>query len=131
MLTKSLEDNNHHINGDSLLRPLLQEQDEGVDPLEASSSLNTSTSKGKKGDDGKGGEKQGCRCGNATSAPGKLTCCGQRCPCYVNKFACLSCKCKGLFYFGKKLRFQEKNHKGYKKKELAKNLCFYQFNLKF
>ena len=99
MLTKSLEDNNHHINGDSLLRPLLQEQDEGVDPLEASSTLNTSTGKGKKGDDGKGGEKQGCRCGNATSAPGKLTCCGQRCPCYVNKFACLSCKCKGRFYF--------------------------------
>merc|ERR1719203_843100 len=39
--------------------------------------------------------KSGCRCGNATQCPGKLTCCGQRCPCYVNSQACLDCKCKG------------------------------------
>merc|ERR1712043_8240 len=27
--------------------------------------------------------------------PGKLTCCGQRCPCYVDAKACFECKCKG------------------------------------
>lgn len=37
----------------------------------------------------------GCKCGLATAVPGKLTCCGQRCPCYVNGKACLSCKCRG------------------------------------
>lgn len=36
-----------------------------------------------------------CRCGNATNTPGKLTCCGQRCPCYVDSKACVDCKCKG------------------------------------
>ncbi|VEN54464.1 unnamed protein product [Callosobruchus maculatus] len=39
--------------------------------------------------------KKGCRCGNATATPGKLTCCGQRCPCYVDSKACLECKCRG------------------------------------
>ena len=37
----------------------------------------------------------GCRCGNATLCPGKLTCCGQRCPCYVDSQACVDCRCKG------------------------------------
>ena len=88
----------HSESGGSLLRPLIG--DSGiVDPLTNSSSTPTTTSslagggRGKK-DDGKG-EKHGCRCGNATSTPGKLTCCGQRCPCYVNRSACLGCKCKG------------------------------------
>merc|ERR1719400_2881493 len=40
-------------------------------------------------------KRKGCRCGNATSMPGKLTCCGQRCPCYVDAKACFECKCKG------------------------------------
>jgi len=44
---------------------------------------------------GKVKRKSGCRCGNATLCPGKLTCCGQRCPCYVDSQACLDCKCKG------------------------------------
>ena len=37
-----------------------------------------------------GGKRKlaGCRCGNATLCPGKLTCCGQRCPCYVDNLAC-------------------------------------------
>ncbi|XP_019867370.1 E3 ubiquitin-protein ligase MSL2 isoform X2 [Aethina tumida] len=39
--------------------------------------------------------KRGCRCGNATATPGKLTCCGQRCPCYVDGKACIECKCRG------------------------------------
>jgi len=39
--------------------------------------------------------RAGCRCGNATLCPGKLTCCGQRCPCYVESGACIDCKCKG------------------------------------
>ncbi|XP_018578752.1 E3 ubiquitin-protein ligase MSL2 [Anoplophora glabripennis] len=39
--------------------------------------------------------KKGCRCGNATATPGKLTCCGQRCPCYVDSKPCLECKCRG------------------------------------
>uniref|UniRef100_T1J4V5 CXC MSL2-type domain-containing protein n=1 Tax=Strigamia maritima TaxID=126957 RepID=T1J4V5_STRMM len=39
--------------------------------------------------------KKGCRCGNATLTPGKLTCCGQRCPCYVNSKSCMDCRCKG------------------------------------
>lgn len=40
-------------------------------------------------------KKKGCRCGNATPTPGKLTCCGQRCPCYVEAKACLECRCRG------------------------------------
>lgn len=40
-------------------------------------------------------KRRGCRCGNATAAPGKLTCCGQRCPCYVDSKACVDCKCRG------------------------------------
>merc|ERR1712029_400375 len=38
---------------------------------------------------------KGCRCGAATSMPGKLTCCGQRCPCYVKSASCSDCKCRG------------------------------------
>lgn len=40
-------------------------------------------------------KRKGCRCGNATATPGKLTCCGQRCPCYVESKACIDCKCRG------------------------------------
>jgi hypothetical protein len=40
--------------------------------------------------------KVGCRCAMATPAPGKLTCCGQRCPCYAAFHGCsASCKCRG------------------------------------
>lgn len=39
--------------------------------------------------------KTGCRCGNATATPGKLTCCGQRCPCYTESKPCVECKCRG------------------------------------
>ena len=37
----------------------------------------------------------GCRCGLATPHPGKLTCCGQRCPCYSSFKGCMECKCRG------------------------------------
>ncbi|XP_050536245.1 uncharacterized protein LOC126902719 [Daktulosphaira vitifoliae] len=37
----------------------------------------------------------GCRCGNATTTPGKLTCFGQRCPCYIEQKSCDMCKCRG------------------------------------
>lgn len=40
-------------------------------------------------------KRKGCRCGNATATPGKLTCCGQRCPCYVESKACVECRCRG------------------------------------
>ncbi|KAJ8888503.1 hypothetical protein PR048_007994 [Dryococelus australis] len=40
-------------------------------------------------------KRKGCRCGNATPTPGKLTCCGQRCPCYVASKACMECRCRG------------------------------------
>lgn len=40
-------------------------------------------------------KRKGCRCGNATPTPGKLTCCGQRCPCYVDSKSCIDCKCRG------------------------------------
>lgn len=40
-------------------------------------------------------KRKGCRCGNATPTPGKLTCCGQRCPCYVESKSCIDCKCRG------------------------------------
>lgn len=40
-------------------------------------------------------KRRGCRCGNATATPGKLTCCGQRCPCYVDSKSCIGCKCRG------------------------------------
>ncbi|XP_053213300.1 rhoGEF domain-containing protein gxcJ-like [Panonychus citri] len=39
--------------------------------------------------------RRGCRCGLATPNPGKLACCGQRCPCYVESKACNQCKCRG------------------------------------
>lgn len=39
--------------------------------------------------------RKSCRCGNATPTPGKLTCGGQRCPCYVSSKSCRDCKCKG------------------------------------
>ena len=39
---------------------------------------------------------KGCRCGLATPTPGKLTCCGQRCPCYSAFKGCLpECRCRG------------------------------------
>lgn len=41
------------------------------------------------------GVKSGCRCGNATAFPGKLTCCGQRCACYTDNKPCVDCKCRG------------------------------------
>lgn len=39
----------------------------------------------------------GCRCGNASAVPGILTCCGQRCPCYVVSRCCIRgvCVCRG------------------------------------
>lgn len=40
-------------------------------------------------------KRKGCRCGNATPRPGKLTCCGQRCPCYADSKSCVDCKCRG------------------------------------
>lgn len=40
-------------------------------------------------------KRKGCRCGNATPTPGKLTCCGQRCPCYVESKSCVDCRCRG------------------------------------
>ena len=40
-------------------------------------------------------KRRGCRCGLATPTPGKLTCCGQRCPCYVDGKGCYDCKCRG------------------------------------
>ena len=39
-------------------------------------------------------KRKGCRCGNATAIPGKLTCCGQRCPCYVESKPCVECRCR-------------------------------------
>ncbi|XP_077513796.1 E3 ubiquitin-protein ligase MSL2-like isoform X2 [Amblyomma americanum] len=39
--------------------------------------------------------RRGCRCGSASINPGKLTCCGQRCPCYVAGSSCAKCRCKG------------------------------------
>ena len=38
---------------------------------------------------------KGCRCGLATPNPGKLTCCGQRCPCYSAFKGCEDCRCRG------------------------------------
>lgn len=43
----------------------------------------------------KNDRRWGCRCGNATSTPGKLTCFGQRCPCYTEQKPCDRCKCRG------------------------------------
>ncbi|XP_054168420.1 E3 ubiquitin-protein ligase MSL2-like [Oppia nitens] len=51
-------------------------------------SANTTSAKAK-------AKRRGCRCGLATPNPGKLTCCGQRCPCYVDGKGCFECKCRG------------------------------------
>lgn len=40
-------------------------------------------------------DRPNCRCGNATPKPGKLTCCGQRCACYMQSKACSGCRCRG------------------------------------
>ncbi|XP_065203079.1 E3 ubiquitin-protein ligase MSL2 [Planococcus citri] len=40
-------------------------------------------------------DRPNCRCGNATPRPGKLTCCGQRCACYMQSKACTGCRCRG------------------------------------
>ena len=56
---------------------------------------NIHTPNGEQFSDNGRGNKKGCRCGNATPAPGKLTCGGQRCPCYVGSRSCIDCKCKG------------------------------------
>lgn len=40
-------------------------------------------------------DRPSCRCGNATPKPGKLTCCGQRCACYMQSKACTGCRCRG------------------------------------
>lgn len=68
-------------------------------PVQPSADTRTSLAPGRPSfpDKGKGKKKlpSGCRCGNATQFPGKLTCCGQRCPCYVDRLACLDCRCRG------------------------------------
>ncbi|XP_021351463.1 E3 ubiquitin-protein ligase MSL2-like [Mizuhopecten yessoensis] len=35
-----------------------------------------------------------CKCGRG-GTNSRLTCLGQRCPCYINKLPCVGCKCKG------------------------------------
>ncbi len=40
-------------------------------------------------------ERPTCRCGTAAVRPGKLTCSGQRCACYMQNKACSSCRCRG------------------------------------
>ncbi|XP_033759434.1 E3 ubiquitin-protein ligase MSL2-like [Pecten maximus] len=35
-----------------------------------------------------------CKCGRG-GTNSRLTCLGQRCPCYINKLPCIGCKCKG------------------------------------
>ena len=35
-----------------------------------------------------------CKCGRG-GTNSRLTCLGQRCPCYINKLPCVACKCKG------------------------------------
>lgn len=61
-------------------------------PISTANGLITTSTSSNSNDPSK---RRGCRCGNATAAPGKLTCCGQRCPCYVDSKACIDCKCKG------------------------------------
>lgn len=55
----------------------------------------TSTNTTRQGSKNAANKRRGCRCGNATATPGKLTCCGQRCPCYVDSKSCIGCKCRG------------------------------------
>ncbi|XP_072180308.1 uncharacterized protein [Diadema setosum] len=37
----------------------------------------------------------GCRCGTWNRHPGLNTCCGNRCPCFMEEKGCGKCKCKG------------------------------------
>ncbi|XP_064639556.1 uncharacterized protein LOC135495070 [Lineus longissimus] len=60
-------------------------------PILSSSSGNSK----KKKRSNKDVKKKGCRCGTAASTPGKLTCCGQRCPCYSTHKPCNDCSCRG------------------------------------
>jgi CXC domain of E3 ubiquitin-protein ligase MSL2 len=71
----------------------LQTQNQSPTPISAANVITTSPSTVSNQNDPS--KRRGCRCGNATAAPGKLTCCGQRCPCYVDSKACIDCKCKG------------------------------------
>lgn len=72
-----------------------QLQNQSPTPISTANVISTSTSMSLASNPNDPQKRRGCRCGNATAAPGKLTCCGQRCPCYVDSKACIDCKCKG------------------------------------
>lgn len=79
----------------SFKRPPIQLQQPPTPPLSSANVITTSPSSMSASSPNDPSKRRGCRCGNATAAPGKLTCCGQRCPCYVDSKACIDCKCKG------------------------------------
>ncbi|KAH0554067.1 E3 ubiquitin-protein ligase MSL2 [Cotesia glomerata] len=64
-------------------------------PKKSSKGSKSSTSFKKPRSSSTRSKRKGCRCGNATAIPGKLTCCGQRCPCYVESKPCIECRCRG------------------------------------
>ncbi|XP_044020579.1 E3 ubiquitin-protein ligase MSL2 isoform X2 [Aphidius gifuensis] len=78
------DDNNHSTN-----------QDDNDTGTSRNNSGGSSTSFKKPRSSSTRSKRKGCRCGNATAIPGKLTCCGQRCPCYVESKPCLECRCRG------------------------------------
>lgn len=66
--------------------------------------------------------RSGCRCGNATTTPGKLTCFGQRCPCYTEQKPCDGCKCKGCRNPRQKKSNNDNNLEGDQTRRKPKNL---------
>ncbi|XP_077988228.1 uncharacterized protein LOC144442729 [Glandiceps talaboti] len=52
---------------------------------------------GRRSKEGKSSGRKGCRCGtgNLNITPGKFTCYGNRCPCYVGYKGCVLCRCRG------------------------------------
>jgi len=87
-----------------VVHPQPQSQSTGYVPLPSHHSLPHSTTMGRSPGPAevhrsrtknKEAKKGGCRCGLATQTPGQLTCCGQRCPCYVGGERCVDCRCRG------------------------------------
>lgn len=96
-MTNNNNNNNSNSNSNNAIQPIMNQQQI---PIVTSTAAATTASQQQSSNQiqtmaNSNDKRRGCRCGNATAAPGKLTCCGQRCPCYVDSKACIDCKCRG------------------------------------
>lgn len=86
--------NNNSTSNNNAIQPMINQQQQQM-PIVTTPSQQAANNQHTQNLSNSNDKRRGCRCGNATAAPGKLTCCGQRCPCYVDSKACIDCKCRG------------------------------------